>query len=291
MTIEDVQKGGLPDPIDERDFKIEAMGALPPVDWSKGSGIPQPDPTDQGTSDACGPHATSKLHNNLNPLPFSIRDLSARVLLPDYGSYARDNIMAIVNGGQDLETNLATPSPETPQNMRDKTGLSADRESFNKELNGFVIPANDIETCAQAINAYRGVLLGVTGSNPGWQDATNPRPPQSGEVQWGHLIFGFDFHMHGGLKCIICSSNWSFATVHHIKEDYFASRNTFNPWVLIPKGQAMIFKKTLNLDNEIGVFVSTNDPSGLPELNTLFGTTLKQNSDGSIPTDIKGHKA
>jgi|SRR5579864_560055 len=49
-------------------------------------------------------------------------------------------------------------------------------------------------------------------------------------------------------------------------------------------------KKTLNLDGEIGVFISVSDPASLSDLNTAFGVNVTPNADGSIPTDVVAHK-
>lgn len=261
MNIEDLPKGALPDPVDERDFKIEVVGALPPIDWNKSSNIPHPRHTDQGSSDACGPHATTKYHEQLTKKIYSIRDLSARVLLPDYGSYARDNIMAIVNQGQATNDEVSDPSPQTPRNMRDKTGVTPEKEQDDKARNGFVIDARDVETVGRAISAYEGVVLGIYGTNEGWQDIANPRPPKPGETIWGHMIYAFDWHMHNGQKCIICASNWPQADEHHIKENYFLSGYTFNPWTLIPQEQYMFknlkVKIITNSGESYGVYTQT----------------------------------
>lgn len=51
------------------------------------------------------------------------------------------------------------------------------------------------------------------------------------------------------------------------------------------KTMANLIKKTLNLKGQVGVFVTTDDPSGLALLNSVFGTNLQQQPDGTIPTD------
>src|SRR5581483_2914032 len=237
MNIEYLPKGAIPDSPDERDYKIETLGALPPVDWSKRSGITPPLINDQGSSDSCVSQAFSYYHQVLKGKDFSRRDLFARIA-QNYGAAIRDGGLAIVKQGQATRDEVSDPSPETPQNMRDKTGITLQVESSDQELSSFVLPP-DIDSVASAILAYKGVVFGVTGSNPGWQDLTNPRPPQSGEATWGHALYAYDFHIHDGLKCIIALPSWSGVSEHHIKEDYFKSGNTFNPWTLIPKGQTM----------------------------------------------------
>lgn len=121
---------------------------------------------------------------------------------------------------------------------------SVSAEKLNIESQSFSLP-NDIDSVAQGIKTFGGVVFGVTGTNEGWQDMSNPRPPASGETQWGHALYCKGYHLHDGLKCIIAKSSWEEVPNHHIKENYFAAGYTFNPWTLIPKqqGDTMIVYK------------------------------------------------
>ena len=138
------------------------------------------------------------------------------------------------------QAELPDPNPETPQNMRDKTGINTQDEYAYRDLNSFTVPG-DIDSIAAAILAYQGVVGGVTGSNPGWQNMTVPEPPKANEATWGHALYYVDFHIHTNTdgtteKCIVAATSWPNAgiTEHHIRERYFASGNTFNSWTLIP---------------------------------------------------------
>ncbi len=238
--IDTLSKGALPDPHDERDFHIEALGALPPADFSKGSGLPRPPLKDQDSSDSCVSHAWSYYHWQLKGKDFSCRDLFARIAL-SYGAVIRDGGIAIVKTGQATTDEVSDPKPETPQNMRDATGVTADKEASDREFDSFVV-GPDIDSVASAILAYKGVVFGVTGSNPGWQNLTVPEPPKAGEDTWGHALYAVDFHMHENPdgtqeKCIIAVTSWPSEgiTEHHIRQRYFTASMTFNPWTLIPK--------------------------------------------------------
>lgn len=74
---------------------------------------------------------------------------------------------------------------------------------------------------------------------------------------------------------------------------YLEAHNTYiesiHQLLITPKNMALA-KKTLNLDGEIGVFISVSDPASLPDLNTAFGVNVIPNPDGSIPTDVVAHK-
>lgn len=241
--IDQLSKGALPDLKDERDFRLETLGALPPADFSKGSGLTRPPLKDQDSSDSCVAHAWSYYRWQLKRKDFSCRDLFSRIA-QQYGAVIRDGGLVIVQTGQATTDEVSDPKPETPQNMRDATGVTAAKEASDQELNSFVVPS-DIDSVASAILAYKGVVFGVTGSNPGWDERgtlTVPEPPISGETTWGHALYAVDFHMHTNTdgtqeKCIVAVTSWpsSGITEHHIRQRYFAAGMTFNPWTLIPK--------------------------------------------------------
>jgi hypothetical protein len=65
--------------------------------------------------------------------------------------------------------------------------------------------------------------IGVQGDNTGWADRLNPKPPVNDD--WSHALYCMGFHMHNGVKCIICKSSWcrTGITEHHIKQAFFDS--------------------------------------------------------------------
>jgi hypothetical protein len=270
--IENLPKGALPDPVDERDYRIESLGVTPPVDFLQEFRLPDPGNEDQGTSDSCVAQAWSYYHRQLHGKDYSRRDLFCRIAL-DYGAFIRDGGWQVVNNGQATRDEVSDPNPQTPQNMRDKSGTKQEYRDDDKELNFFVLPA-DIDSVASAIKAYKGVVFGVTGSNPGWQDLLNPRPPLPGETQWGHALYAMGYHLHDGQKCIIAKSSWcNTVNEHHIKENYFNSGFTFNPWTLIPKEQTTM--KLIKDKGTVYLVAGVNNKIKLgisdPETLALFG--------------------
>lgn len=257
MPIEDFGKGAIPDKPDPRDFKFEDVMGAAQVDWSKDFQLPRPPANDQGISDSCVAQAWSYYHWQLHGKDYSRRDLFCRIAL-DYGAQIRDGGWQVVNLGQATRDEVPDPTPETPQNMRDKSGSTVQVEADDKELNYFVIQDSSIDGVALAVEQYKGVVFGVTGTNPGWQDLTNPRPPKPGETQWGHALYALGHHLHNGIKCILAMPSWSGVEVHHIKEDYFLSGNTFNAWTLIPKGQNMQLVKNTK-DQTVGILTGNKD--------------------------------
>jgi hypothetical protein len=264
--IEKLPKGAIFDTPDHRDFAAAPLLAqLPPADFSKGSGLVRPPLKDQDTSDSCVGHAWTYYQWQLEQMDFSIRDLFSRIA-QSYGAVIRDGGVALVNEGQALQSEVPDPTPETPQNMRDKAGVDAAKEAVGLEVNSFMVPG-DIDSVAAAIVAYKGVVFGVTGSNAGWEQRgtlTVPEPPTTAEqstpgATWGHALYAVDFHIHeDGQKCIICVTSWPNAgiTEHHIRENYFTSGNTFNPWTLIPKEQQFMVKKFRIQDgSKLGILI------------------------------------
>src|ERR1035441_4912593 len=149
-TIDQLPKGAVVDAPDSRDFAAAPhLSVLPPVDWSKGSGLSRPPLRDQGQADSCVAHAWSYYHQQIKGPEFSRRDLFARIA-QQYGAGIRDGGWAIVTQGQQTEAELPDPNPETPANMRDKTGVTAVAEADDEEANSFIVP-NDVESVAGAI--------------------------------------------------------------------------------------------------------------------------------------------
>lgn len=261
--IENLPKGAIPDPLDKRDYKYdpEVMGAAS-VEWSKEFRLPVPPGEDQDTSDDCVAEAWSYYHWQLKGKRYSRRDLFCRIAL-SYGAVIRDGGLEIKKNGQATRDEVHDPEPQTPQNMRDATGTKQEYRNDDIEADSFVISGGGIDAVAAAIRDYKGVVFGVTGTNAGWQDMTNPRPPDYGEPgTWGHALYGMGYHMHGGQKCIIAMSSWyNSAKEHHIKQNYFSSGNVFNAWTLIPKEESMYTTLKVRVitpkGESLGVYVQT----------------------------------
>jgi hypothetical protein len=235
--ISQLGKGAIPDIPSDRDFVIQAPLI---IDWFVPFTLPEPPNEDQNGSSSCVGQGWSYYHWQIRPKDYCRRDIYAWIFYPGGGAQIRDGGIRITKFGQDTRDNVQDPKPETELAMEDKTGLDPNRERIYQEVNSFVL-LKDIDTIANAIVQYKGVVFGLIGSNEGWQNMVQPRPPLPGEVQWGHCLYLFGYHLHDGKKCVIAKSSWGTVgntTVHHITEDYFINNGTFifNPWTLIPKG-------------------------------------------------------
>ena len=241
--IEQLGKGAIVDPYDPRDYTAEIrFGAAEPIDWSKELRLEEPVDFNQGSSGSCVGCGTRNLHWQINPKDFSRRDIYSQIFIkPDGGAYLRDGVKLLCDIGNQTQDECPDPKNPTEALMRIKSSLPPSAGADDKEFAYFVVKNNLIDAVAQTVRDYKGSIFGVVGSNAGWSDKTNPRPPKSGEELWQHCIKAFGYHMHDGQKCIIAKSSWCRGShhEHHIKENYFTSGNTFNAWCVIPKEEIM----------------------------------------------------
>jgi hypothetical protein len=284
--ISKLGKGALPQPPDERDYKAESIMGVAQVDWSNEFRLPEPPDDDQGSSDTCVAHAWSSYHWQLHGKTYSRRDLFTRIAL-EYGAYIKDGGWQVVNNGQATKDEVPDPSVQTMQNMRDKSGINQMYRDDDKELNYFIIQDGSIDGVALAVTQYKGVVFGLNGTNPGWTDLLNPRPPKPGEVQWGHALYAMGYHLHNGVKCIIAKSSWCRSVrEHHIKENYFTSGNTFNAWTLIPKDQQMNSQiKIAIIHGEAGFFLAASDIPQMQSAGKMLGKEVQVAPDGKTITN------
>lgn len=284
-------KGAIIDTLDARDYIISFGSAQ--YDWDKGFRLPEPPTFDQRGSDCCVACAWAYYKWQLTGKTFSKRDLFCRIAL-DYGAEIRAGGLELVKRGIADNKEVKDPSIPTESNMRDSSGTKQEYRDDDKVFDCKVLADQTIDGVAIGAERYKGVVFGVVGSNEGWADKLNPRPPMLGEKLWGHALYIFGAHRHGTSKCLIAKSSWKVTNEHHIKQDYFQALNaTFNAWFLVPKAESMnTYVKTLNLDGEVGYFVPLNDtePGEIELLNSLFNKSLTINPDGTIPTDIRATK-
>ena len=211
------------------------MLGAPAIDWSKEFRLPEPPDEDQGSGLSCVAHAWSYMHWQHRRWDWSRRDIYSQIYLPQGGAYLRDGGKILQTYGQADKTEAPDPVPQGESSMRKRDDITREEEADGIEEGSYTVNAKSPDSIAQAIREAKGCIFGVQGDNAGWKDLLNPKPPVNAE--WGHAIYAFGFHMHGGQKCIICKSSWCGTGIkeHHIKQNYFDSANTFDGWALIPK--------------------------------------------------------
>jgi len=287
--MEFLGKGALVDTPDSRDYLAgPILASTPPIDWNSPTILPTPPLWNQNASDACVSAAWSYYHWQLKNKVFSKRDCFARIF-QRYGAYIRDGGLTLIKIGQQTEIEL--PDPEFPSmvNMRDRTGLNDVLALDDRELDSFSL-MNSIDDCAKSVRDYKGCVFGVVGTNEGWSDQSNPKPPTgappidagSRPELWGHALYVFGYHSHDGQKCIIARSSWSQID-HHIKENYFKTGYTFNPWTLIPReGETMTNSLVVKNGTEWGIYDPATSEDGLITLMRNRGIVVPLTPEGKL---------
>lgn len=278
MPEELLQPGALPDPIDPRDYEAP-LGAVQ-VDFSQEFRLPEPPSFNQRSSDCCVACAWSYFHWQVTGKVFSKRDLFCRIAL-DYGAYIRDGGLGLVKEGQADNKEVPDPASPTMANMRSAAGTKPEYRIDGKVFNSFTLPQQDIDGIAWAIKEYKGVVIGVYGSNAGWKDKENPTPPTQYETKWGHALYLFGYHLHNGEKCVIAKSSWSGSSVHHLKNTYFITGNTFSAWTLIPREQ-----QTMKLIKENGTVYIQSGVNNKVKLGIADEATLALFGDEPITDGV-----
>jgi hypothetical protein len=256
---------------------------IPVVDFSQQFLLPQPPDTDQGIADCCVGEAWSKYHWALEGIQYCVKSLFAYIA-QQYGANIADGGNRLVSAGQETLAEVADPNPKTPVNMRDKTGLDSNLASLNEETDLLQLQHNDINTLAYAIKTCKGAVFGVIGSNEGWQDMQNPRPPQPGEQTWGHCLYAMGYHTHSdGQRCIIAASSWcNEVKQHHIRENYFTSGNTYIGFTVTKKGRTMPQFKTQNYKGELRIVLQASTPAEWAALCAVYGIDPTQPADETV---------
>lgn len=285
MDDEQFGTGAIPDRPDERDYVISFGAAR--FDWDRGFRLPEPPAFDQRGSDCCVACAWAYYKWQLTGKTFSKRDLFCRIAL-SYGAEIRAGGVELVNRGIADNKEVKDPSSPTAANMRDPSGTKQEYRDDDKVFDCKVLSDQTIDGVAIGAELYKGVVFGVVGSNEGWKDKLNPRPPMIGEKQWGHALYVFGAHRHNGSKCIIAKSSWSATNEHHIKQDYFQALNmTFNAWFLVPKKDSMNpHIKIVNLRGEVGMFVPAFNIPFLKQLGEVYNKEVKTSADGKEVLNI-----
>lgn len=227
MPIEHLGKGLVFSPPDPSHPQL--FGAVNVVgNFTSPSGLSPAPIKDQGSSLSCTAQAFGYFFYQWTGVDLSRQDLYSRYYLPGGGGYLTSPFEVMNNlGNYDLQQHN-DPHPETEATMIVEVIIPGQpRRRYNVHF--WVLRDQSIDGVAWAIDQYKGVVGGVFGSNPGWKNGTDPRPPASGETVWGHALYFYDHNMVNGLKNVVAESSWaSFCDHHNIKENYFSSDNTFS---------------------------------------------------------------
>jgi hypothetical protein len=229
MNPDNFGKGAFKDRVDLRDYQWSEVGfGLPPYDWSKlydienllGIKLPV---KNQNGSLSCGGQAWASYASVLEALDDkSFEERSAKYIyaqthVPAGGTYGRDNADLFVNQGVTREAILTSYENGNPPSeyfmTRGEDITAADRiDAALDKAFSYANVLSDIDTVAQAIQANKGLILGVIGSNNGTWLSANPQPPKLGETTWNHWVYAGKVRMLNGVKQIGILNSWGAST-------------------------------------------------------------------------------
>lgn len=225
--------GAIVDAPDERDFNFGefAMG-LAPFDWNKGYDVEAEigalvgDPNfkltvkDQGGSGSCGGQAWSYHAEAIEAFytktyePRSAKFIYAQTFVPGGGSDGRTNSNIFINQGVAREAVLSSydagnaPTEAFMERVGDITA-EARTDAKNDKAAAYMNTTIDIDAIAQAVQANKGVIIGVVGSNNGTWLSAQPQPPKdASEAHWYHWLYIGKAKLINGVKFVGVCNSW-----------------------------------------------------------------------------------
>lgn len=226
-----------------RRISRETVRAGEPFDWVKGydarKTVGPITIKDQGTSSSCGGQAgsyfleiQSKLRNGKDVV--SAKSIYAPVAFKGGGTTINALETQIGAHGANLEASVpsydVTGTPLSELKMTDKSFLTPETVKDAITRAGY-LPINvhvDIESVAQAIRDYGGVLIEITGQNNGTWLSPTPLPPSKSNPSelWNHFMCGFGASM-ADQQQIDCLQSWGVDVgeqgIQHLQKAYFDS--------------------------------------------------------------------
>lgn len=305
---------------DSRAFQYSqllALGAIaaPAVDWDKGFDCEEQygfeiTQKDQDGSLSCVGQTTAELGQVINFIQDgekeekSAKYIYEQIYLPGGGAYLDAGANVACRTGYALEKDYKSydnGNPPSEDYMR-RAGITNELRALASKYDAdkyFYITPNNIDELAFAIQAHGAVILGATGSNPGWQTG-DIRPPQNGEQLWGHAFLGKGFKKINGLKKVKFQNHWSAGWGYNgdgwIDENYVKSPNFYTPIVLVDKKAMANLIKLVKTQSDPLIYVFGADgmyhplPFEFLALD-LFGpwSGIQVDTVASIPEDKKGY--
>jgi hypothetical protein len=257
------------------------------VDFTKSTGLKEPPDEDQGTSNSCTAQEFGYHFWQITGCQILREDIYSHTVLSGGGAYLTSPAQfvnqygALLRGGKYQE-----PNPETEALMKTVV-LAVDAAGRIKafEVSKPIIIAANINTIASLLEQYKGIAIGVDGSDAGWQNMTDP--VYNGQTEWGHALYVYDRVVRNGHNALKAKSSWcNEVKNHYINDQYFNAGGVFEGLAFTAKEISMnTYVQTMNYNGTVGVFVPVSDPAQLVVLNNLFNVNLAANADGTIPTE------
>ncbi len=263
--------GGIHQPI--RNYlqrKLRPVGgATVPFDWNQGIDVEAKIGTipvkNQFQSSSCGGQAKSYLlgaiSSLVNPQPYkevSAKSIYSPIFIPGGGATLWD--IESDRGATDEEIVLSQQNGNASESfMESKSWMNSTNIALLAQKQGYqaINVDIDIDSIAEAIRDYGGVIMLITGSNNGTWTSDSPQFPTSGQITWNHFMYGCGAFMRNGVKTIKFMQSWGdqvgdkgrqYFTETYINSGYI--RDIF----AVQKVQKFIFNQNLSfgmLNNDV----------------------------------------
>lgn len=224
-----------------------------PFDWSKGFDVEnqfQVRRKNQGTSSSCGGQAGSyfleiqRILNGINE-DLSAKSVYAPIAYRGGGTTVRALQTQVAIHGANLESAIPSMKGDIPPDesfMADKSWQTSATATDALQRAGFT-PINvpiTIDSIAEAIRDYNGVIWEIQGQNNGTWLTQYPKPPSLDNPNeiWNHFMFGKGAKMVNGIKQLDFLQSWGSDVgingVQSFKEDYINSGAILECFAFIP---------------------------------------------------------
>lgn len=244
----DFNPGLIPRDLHPAEPRYGDIFGVPYFDWDAGFDVAENlgliiKVDDQGLSLSCVGQAFSKYAEILNfaetkkQVNISARDVYSRIFIPPTGgAYLRSGAALLARRGA-AEEYLVPSGPEEVlmREVRDDSEVEANAKIYKAREYAAVAP--NIDEIANAVKRQNGLVIGVIGSNEGWQSSV-PRPPEKYERMWGHSFLILGAKRINGIKTIYGPNSWGEDWGQHkgfvyITEEYFHTGYVFHGYTVV----------------------------------------------------------
>jgi len=214
-----VAKDPRPEAIKAKDYLHDKLYGGLPVTWVEKKDWKLPSERLQNGSSSCVAQSTATALEVLLKGIMSAGTYRLRKNYPGFGMWLADMGDLDKNKGRVFE--LLCPSQDMSEEEMNKIVLPKFLNVKVKEYRTF--GQLDIETIAQAIQAYGNCVLTFGSNSSEWKETPKYN---GGKITFYHAICGTDYGLKNGKKVIACRDSAGSSRVRYITEDFLAKRNT-----------------------------------------------------------------
>ena len=230
--------GAVPDKSDHRDYRFEFTAGSSPIPNKFSLKDKIVSIKHQGKSKSCVGQAFSYYAEVLNfietgkKVQLSARDIYSTIHLENGGAYLRSGAKKLVDSGVVLEkdaTSYINKKPPTEVFMRQRNDITeAEIEKGNDFLaKSYVRVSLDFESIKRAIYENNGCVIGLFGTNEGWETGLVTPPVK---WKWGHAIYLCGYDEENIEFVNSWGEGWGNVSFGKFKKEYI--RLAFTPWTV-----------------------------------------------------------